>query len=266
MAALAITVSLMLAAIRGEMQYRTNFVVMAVTQVVSQLTGFLFIWVVLARFGELAGWSLGEIAFLYGLRLLAHSLRGVVFGNVPNVERLVRRGEFDRILVRPLPPLLQVMAEQVYIRDVFSVAAGAALLVAASDMVDINWSPLALLYLALAVVGGSLVGASIALVSAALAFRWLAGNALYVLVNTVNNTFGAYPLTIFHRGVQLLLMTVVPVAFLAYVPATVLLDRTDELMLSPLVGYGAPLAGVVFFSLTYALWRHELNAYQSAGH
>ena len=61
-------------------------------------------------------------------------------------------------------------------------------------------------------------------------------------------------------------MTVVPVAFLAYVPTTVLLDRADELMLSPLVGYGAPLAGVGFFALAYALWRHELNAYQSAGH
>ena len=38
------------------------------------------------------------------------------------------------------------------------------------------------------------------------------------------------------------------------------------MMLSPLIGYGAPLVGVLFFTLTYALWRHELNAYQSAGH
>ena len=200
MAVLVITASLMLAAIRGEMQYRANFVVMAVTQVVSQLTGFAFIWVVLERFGALAGWSLGEIAFLYGLRMLAHSLRGVVFGNLPNVEGLVRRGEFDRMLVRPLPPLLLVMAQRVYIRDAFTIVAGAALLVAASGMVAISWSPLALLYLALAIMGGSLVGASIALACAALAFRWLAGRALYILVNSVNNTFGAYPLTIFHRG------------------------------------------------------------------
>jgi ABC-2 type transport system permease protein len=266
MTALAISLNLALAAVRSEMQYRANFLLMVGVSMVIQLTGFAFIWVVLSRFQAIGGWSLGEIAFLYGLRLLVHALRGLCFGNVPNVQYLVREGHFDRILVRPLAPLLQVMVGYIYLRDVGNLIGGVGLFLAAHALVGIDWSPLALLYLVLAVIGGCLVEAAIALVCAALAFRLLGGHTLYVLVNDMNNTFGNYPLTIFHGAVQFVLLTVVPLAFVAYVPATMLLGRTDELSVSPLIGYGAPLVGGLFFGLTYLFWRHELGAYQSAGH
>lgn len=266
MTALGITLSLALAGVRGEMQYRANFLLMVAASMVSQLTGFLFIAVVLSRFGTIAGWSTGEIAFLYGLRLLVHALRGLAFGNVPNIQYMVREGEFDRVLVRPLAPLLQVMVAHIYLRDVGNLVGGIGLFLAANALLGIDWSPLALLYLLLAIVGGCLVEAAIALVCAALAFRLLSGQTLYVLINDVNNSFVNYPLTIFHGAVQFVVLTIVPLAFVAYVPATVLLGRTNELSLGPLVGYGAPLVGGLFFVLTYWFWRHELNAYQSAGH
>jgi ABC-2 type transport system permease protein len=266
MTAFSITASLMLAAIRGEMQYRANFVLMAVVQIVNQLTGFFFIAVVLERFGAIAGWTVGEVAFLYGLRLMIHSFRGVVFGNVPNIERLVRRGEFDRMLARPLNPLLQVMAERVFIRDGFSMLGGLALFLAANALIGVDWSPPALLYLALAVAGGCLIGAGVSLLCAALAFRLMSARTLYALINDVNNTFGAYPMTIYQMGVRVVLMTALPLAFIAYVPATVLLGKGDELILSPLIGYGAPLVGLLCFGLAYLFWRSQLNAYQSAGH
>ena len=83
--------------LRGQMEYRFNFVVLVVMGLVYQLTGFVFVWVLIARFTNLGGWTLGEIAFLYGLRLLVHAVRGICFGNVGNeMERLVRFGEFDR--------------------------------------------------------------------------------------------------------------------------------------------------------------------------
>src|SRR5205085_926738 len=83
----------------GQMEYRFNFVVSVVMGLVYQLTGFVFVWVLIVRFSDLGGWTLGEIAFLYGLRLLLHALRGICFGNVGReMEWLVRFGEFDRML------------------------------------------------------------------------------------------------------------------------------------------------------------------------
>lgn len=55
-------------------------------------------------------------------------------------------------------------------------------------------------------------------------------------------------------------------AFVAYFPATVLLDRTDELSVWRRFAYLSPLAGVVWLMLAYRLWQHEIQLYQSSGH
>ena len=56
MAAIGIALSMWGAALRSELQYRANFVILTMMGVVWQCTGFAFIWVVLTRFQALAGW------------------------------------------------------------------------------------------------------------------------------------------------------------------------------------------------------------------
>ena len=50
----SLTLALVLAAayIRGQMEYRFNFVVLVVMRLVYQLTGFVFVWVLIARFNK----------------------------------------------------------------------------------------------------------------------------------------------------------------------------------------------------------------------
>jgi ABC-2 type transport system permease protein len=252
--------------VRGQMQYRANFVVDVVMGMVYQLTGLVFIGVLLSRFESLAGWTLGEMTFLYGLRLLVHALRGVVFGNVGRVEGLVRRGEFDRILVRPIPPLLHVMAMRVPISDFGNLIGGVGVFLVAATLVDVDWSPLALAYLAMALLGGCLIEAALQLGTAALAFRFGSGLALYVLLNDVVNNYGNYPLSVFPGLARLLLTFGLPLAFVAYFPAAVLLGRAGELSVQPWVAYAAPLVGILWFWLALLFWRSEIGHYRSAGH
>jgi ABC-2 type transport system permease protein len=73
-------------------------------------------------------------------------------------------------------------------------------------------------------------------------------------------------LRIYGNVLRLALTLILPVAFVAYFPAAVLLDRTGELSVPPLVAYLAPLAGVLWFAAAYLIFLHELQHYQSAGH
>ncbi len=65
---------------------------------------------------------------------------------------------------------------------------------------------------------------------------------------------------------QYLLIIGLPLAFMAYFPATVLLSRTGELSVHPLFAYGAPLVGGLWFALARYVFDRELRHYQSAGH
>ena len=266
MHALATTLDLAAAAFRSRMQYRVNFATMVVFGLVYQLTGFVFIWVVLTRFTAIGGWTLGEIAFLYGLRLLVHAIQGVLFGGMSRVRNMVRLGEFDRYLVRPLSPFLQAISMNLPSAIFGDLIGGIVLFATANALVGIDWSPAALGYLVLALLGGVLVEAALQLIVTAMSFRFLETGALAFFVDDLFNQFGNYPTKIFGGLTQALLTWAVPVAFVAYFPASVLLGRTDELSVSPAIAYAAPLFGVAWFGFAYWLWRHEMRLYKSSGH
>lgn len=266
MRSLDVSLTLWLAAIRGELQYRLNFALGVVMGLVYQGTGFVFIWVVLSRFEAVGGWSLGEVAFLYGLRLMMHALNGFFSGGLFSVEESVRHGQFDRYLVRPLAPLLQILSQHPPSSAIGDLIGGVALFVAAASMVPVSWSPGAVAYLTLAVLGGMLIELALRMLCASLAFRLLTANAPMYVVDEVLSSFGNYPLTIFGGALSFLLTFGLPLAFMAYFPAVVLLGRTAELQVHPLFAFGAPLAGLVWLALAVWLFQHELRFYQSSGH
>jgi ABC-2 type transport system permease protein len=266
MAAFGIALSMWGAAVRSELQYRANFLIMVVMGIVYQCTGFVFIWVVLSQFQRLAGWTLGEVAFLYGLRLIMHTLNGAISGGLYTLQWKVRQGEFDRYLVRPVPPLLQLLCERVHISILGDLIGGLALFAAASSLVAIDWTPLALLYLALALVGGALVELAMRLLVSALSFRFLSTSSLMDLLDTVFSNFSNYPLRIFGGALEFLLTFGIPLAFMAYFPAVVLLGRTSELQVNPVFAYAAPLAGLIWLLAALWIFHYAMRGYQSAGH
>jgi ABC-2 type transport system permease protein len=266
MATIGISFSMWVASLRGELQYRANFLIMVLMGLVYQGTGFAFIWVVLARFQALAGWSLGEVAFLYGLRLVMHAIIGALTGGLYSLQWKVRQGEFDRYLVRPMAPLLQLMCERIHVSIAGDLLGGLALFAAAASLVAVDWTPLALLYLALALLGGALIELALRVLFSALSFRFLSANAFMSLLDTVFSNFSNYPLSIFGSVLGFLLTFGLPLAFMAYFPAAVLLGRTGELHVSPIFAYGAPLAGVVWLVVALLVFQREMRHYQSAGH
>ncbi len=255
-----------MAGLRSGMEYRADFVLETLFGLIREATGFALIWVILARFENLAGWTLGEVAFLYGLRVTTHGLVGLATGNIWRLEYSVREGEFDRYLVRPAPPLLQLLTERVPLSAFGELLGGPALFLAANSLVDVAWTPWAMLYLLLALVGGALLELGIRVLIVSFAFRALRVNGLMAIMDDIFSDFGTYPLSIFGPTLQFLLTFGIPVAFMAYFPAVVLLGRTSELRIPSVFAYGAPLAGVFWIALALHVFHRELRHYKSAGH
>jgi ABC-2 type transport system permease protein len=259
-----ITLALLAANVRAQLQYRADFLVWVAVGMAFQLTGFFFLWALLTRFDSVGGWTLEEIAFLYGLRLLAHALTVFSLGGLQIIEWLVREGWFDQYLVRPLPPMLSVLT---WWRpsSLGDLAGGVALLAVATRVAPIDLSPLAAAYLVLAILGAVLIEGGIRLGIAALSFRFVRVFGVLWFVDSLFNNFGNLPLRIFGGVVEFVLTFIIPVAFVAYLPASVLLGRTAELSVRPEVAYLAPAAGLIVLALGYLVWRHELPRYQSTG-
>jgi ABC-2 type transport system permease protein len=254
------------AAVRAELQYRANFLIMLVGGVCYQGVGLAFIWAVLNRFGTIGGWSLREIAFLYAIRLTAHGLWLVPFGQLINVDEVVRMGEYDRYLVRPANPLIQLMTRRIQLTATGDLAGGLALLAFTAGYAPVHWSLGAVGFLALAVLGGAMVEGSTQLAGSALVFRLLSTMSLKLGIDSVFNEFGSYPLRIFGPAARFGLTFLFPHAFVAYLPASVLLNRTGELTVPSWLAWGSPVVGGALLFLAYRFWSWQSRYYTSPGH
>jgi len=72
---------------------------------------FLGIAALFARFGTLQGWSLAEVAFLYGVLNVAFAIAEAASRGFDLFGDMVKSGEFDRLLLRPRSTAFQIAAQ-----------------------------------------------------------------------------------------------------------------------------------------------------------
>ena len=107
-----------------------------------------------------------------------------------------------------------------------------------------------------------LIEAALQLAVAALALRVHGTETISMWLEDLITSFGNYPLSIFPATVRILFTYILPIAFIGYLPATVILGVHDEASIQPLLGWASPLVGVSLFALCLRLWRLGLRHYQ----
>jgi ABC-2 type transport system permease protein len=255
-----------LASIRGEMQYRVSFLIQLVFGFAFQTIGFIFVAVVLTRFTAVGGWGLWEVGLLYGIRLAGHGLWVVSVNQLFRFDWIIQEGEWDRFLIRPMPLWAQLMFTQFRIAPLGDLLSGVALLTIAASRVDLDWTLGKAAFLLLAVVGGALIDGTFQLGAAAFAFRFLETLPMRIVFDDLQGRFASYPMGIFERPLRAFMTWIVPMAFMAWLPATVLLGRTAELPFPAWAAWLSPLVGFVLMAGAVCLFWTMSRQYQSAGH
>ena len=250
------------------LEYRENFLIWFLFTFIYHGTAIASLWIILAQFPSMNGWSFRDMAFLYALWMVAHALHNTFFSTVAEIPDHIRDGEFDRLLVRPLDSLFQAIATP---GQVFPDELILALLtfVAATiySGVHVDWT--FVVFIPLIVAGGALIDLGLNLIISTAAFWFVKVDALRWIFVQLEQEFTHYPLSIYSRAVQVLLTFVFPFAFMNYFPAAYFLHKPEDahaLALPAAAGLLSPLIGVVFVAVAYAFWRFGLNRYQGVGH
>ena len=122
---LALYLRLIGADVRSQMQYKLSFLALALGSFASLFLQFFVILIFFQRFPHMAGWSIGEVAFLYGLASVSFGLAEMVSGGFDRFSQLVVRGDFDRVLTRPADPFVQLFSQEFQLRRLGRIGQGA---------------------------------------------------------------------------------------------------------------------------------------------
>lgn len=251
--------------IRSTMTYRASFAMTALGNFAATAFDFVAILLMFSHVDRLGGYSLPEVAFLYGAAGAAFGLADLVMGSMDRLGRRVRDGTLDTLLVRPVPVLAQVAADRFALRRLGRITQGLLVLGYALTALDIAWTPLKVAMIPMMLLSGA--GIFVAVFVAGAAFQFWAQDASEVQNSFTygGSTLLQYPPTVFATDLVRGVTFVVPLAFVNWLPALYVMDRDDPLGLPDWVAFLPPVVAVGCCALAGLAWRAGLRAYRSTG-
>lgn len=258
-------VALQRASVQMSLAYRGNVLVMIVLGAFWQGAGLALVLIVLQHFHTLAGWTFRDIAFLYGLRLMAHALWLVPLGSLTAFDSTVRYGEFDLILLRPVNIFVQSTSRPRWFLGAGDAVLALAVFGISLGYASVRWTVADGFLCVAFIVAGALIEAAVQVVVAGLAFRFTTSQQLSQLTDGAFTTIGSYPLNLFGPGMQKVFTFGIPVAFVAYLGAALLLHKSAGMAVPAWLAYLGPAVGAGLFSLAYWFWTCQARHYQSTG-
>jgi ABC-2 type transport system permease protein len=213
---------------------------------------FVLWWLFFGVAGRIRGWTIADVAELYGIVAVAFGIYATFFGGARHLARLIVEGELDVYLGRPRSPLLGMLFSRCDPTGVGDILSGAAL---------VAWVQAAapqslLLALALAVLGASVIVATYVIINC-LAFWSRGRSSFFDQLFECFLTLASMPQLGLPAAAKILVYTVLPAAFVGFVPVEILRSFTLAKLAAALA------AAVVFPALAVGVFRLGIARYVS---
>jgi len=258
---------LILIQIRSQMQYRVSFWMELVSTGILNGSYFLALVLILERFNNIMGWTLGEVAFLAGMVEMSFATMDMIFsGFDPGAfSRLVRMGSFDQMLLRPVSITLQVFGSRFELRRMGRIVEGMVIFSVAMLLAPLHWTLAKLIYLPVVLASQVIAFGALFMLGSTLTFWTVQPVEAVNIVTYGGNELMTYPVTIYPLWLQRIFTYVMPFIFLNYFPALYFLDKPDPLGFPAFAPFLAPAAALALIVAAIWFWHFGINHYQSTG-
>ncbi len=246
--------------VKSLMQYKVSFLLMAIAQFMVSFNVFLGVFFMFQRFSAVGEFTYSQVVLCFSIFLMEFSLAECVGRGFDVFSTMVRKGEFDRVLVRPRGLILQVLGSRFELTRIGRMVQALVMFVYGIRGSGIVWNGLKIMTVVFMLIGGTVLFFGIFLVGAALCFFTLEGLEIMNIFTDGAREYGKYPMGVYGKRVIQLCTFIIPYALVQYYPLLYLLDKRREPWLAVL-----PLLAALFLIPSYGFWRFGVRRYQSAG-
>ena len=246
-------------AVSYESQYRADTWLKLVTNLIWIGVLFSIIEVIFNHTNAIVGWSKPEVYFLTVIWVLMDELFITLFReNFYNFSTLTVEGELDFFLIKPASTLFLVTTKKILVRAAYRFLTQLIILIWLlyhyQIALKISYIPIFILLLIL----GLIIQYSYSLIFNTFSFWFLRIENVNEALGTLQMS-GRYPLEILPKTLKILSLTVLPIAFTAYLPVASILGRAPW----QLIVYAA-LFALVLFLISLFFWNFAVRRYSSA--
>lgn len=253
--------------VRSQIHYRLSFLFEVVTTFLMSALGFMSLALIFQRFGTIAGWSLSEVAFLFGMVESAFGTMDLVFSGFDpqNFGRQVRLGRLDQMLLRPVDITLQVFGSEFALRRLGRISQGLVILFLALSWLNIEWTLVKILYLPLIFISLVLFFGALFVIGSTITF-WTIDSIEVVNIFTYGGSeMMSYPMHIYTDWMRRFFTYIVPAIFINYYPTLFILDKPDPFNMPSFAYFISPAVSLALYGIALAFFHYGLRSYHSTG-
>lgn len=241
-------------------EYRTDFIIGMFSFVILQIGGLLFISVIFNNITALNGWDVNTLIFMYGIYLLPKGIDHLITDRLWMIDTVVRQGDFDRYLLRPINPLFQFIAEKIDYNAIGEIILGLCMIIYIWPNLNINPSFLDILVVLVYLVIGTFIFFGLKLFVCSIGFFTMSTAPIMSSIMEAGE-YTKYPISIFPKFLQGIVKYIIPFAYIAYYPCAYILgfDRSLFHLLEATV-----VTSILVF-LGYQMWLKGIKSYDSSG-
>lgn len=204
---------------KASLSLRSSFLLQSFFMLMSNIIFFSFWWIYFSNFSSIKGWTLSDIACLYGIVSGAYGIFCLFFGGAKFLARMIYEGDLDAIILRPQGLIFQILSAK-------SVPSGWGDILSSCVFFTISgyisFKTIAILPLLIA--SATIIITSFGIIVDSLAF-WIGNShALSKQIFEFLLTFSNYPKTIYVGSLKYFLLTVIPSGFIGFFPVEALRD------------------------------------------
>lgn len=238
--------------------YRVNFILNSFIMLIGNVLFPLVTVFIYNSNASFEGWSFREALLIQSVFILSTAVAGLLFNGIMwSTMSHVVEGTLEVVLIKPGSSLFLLIARSFEIESIGLLGGGVIMfLYALSGIEGITLSSW-LLFLVL-FCAGLLVMFGVALIVAAISFKWVANSRLPEMFESIK-AFGRYPGTIFPKAVVAVSSFLFPVSMIAYFPAATLTGRWEASFMIAIIPC------VLFAAFGVWMYNYMLRSYKSAG-
>jgi len=243
------------------MTYNINFFIMFFGVFLQMVFSIVFVRVIFGFVGNLAGWGYYEALVVVASYMILEGLMWVLCAYLGAISIHIKGGTLDSLLIKPIDAQFLVSAWQGDPEDSVRLVSGTAVLLYAWQNLDLTFFQTAAnfsVYIFL-MISAFIILYSVVLVTRSVSFWLIEAKALHSVSDAITK-MSQYPTDIFYHFIARLVFSVLmPLAFMATVPAKIFIHGFDW----QLVGASFLLAAIFFYG-SRRFWLYALRHYASA--
>lgn len=245
-------------------EYRSSFLAGLVGLIMINGVSILLIWVMLSNFNTLDTWSFWEIVFNYCLFLTCLGFHNTFFRHISDLETHILEGSFDRFLLKPFSPFLQLVGDKVSLPDICDFLVGLVGVLFAYRQLKMSFSILKIILLIIYILNGIYLFTIILFAISCLSFWTMKSRPIVYGTSEIQESVQHYPIGIFGKGFKVIVSTLIPYALINYYPSLIILDKATDKYVHIYI------ALIFFIDFVYLitskiLWSNGLKRYKSSG-